>query len=129
VRRIAHQLAILVSVFACSIFNPIEACTLIGCTSGLSVQLNPLPSGTFRVEVSVGGFGAPNQSLYTFDCNASPCPVNVFFPGLVINHGFVRVTTSAGAKVTEIHPIYESHRPNGADCPPDCRQATIAVSS
>jgi hypothetical protein len=88
-----------------------------------------MPIGTFRVEVSVDGFGAPNQPLYTFECTTSPCPVNVFFPGLLIDHGFVRVITSAGAKVTEIHPVYESHRPNGPDCPPDCRQAAVAVSS
>ena len=46
----------------------------------------------------------------------------------VVSHPFVRITTSTGTKTVEITTVnYVTSRPNGPDCDPECRQATVNV--
>jgi hypothetical protein len=113
-------------VVGCSLVEgPETICTLIGCESGLHVRLETLPAGAVKIEVF--GRSSDGMPAYTYDCTASSCDQTVFFPGLILEQGSVRVTSSAGSRTTAIRPFYVSHRPNGPDCPPDCRQATVTV--
>ena len=93
--------------------------------SGLMVSFATPPSGLLRVEVYAQ---APDQQpAYTYDCTMETCYDAVFFPDLMLEHGYVRVTSSTGGRLTEIRPTYASHRSNGADCPPVCRSTSVTV--
>ena len=109
--------------------SPTEVCTLIGCDSGLAVQLNRLPVGAFTVEV-LPDVPLPNIPTYRMDCPgvSDPCSSRIFFPGLFLTRVSVRVTTTVGS-IT--HPVttvsYSTSYPNGRQCSPSCRRATIAA--
>lgn len=108
---------------------PTLACTQIGCSSGLIVHLGALPVGAFRVEVFANAPG--QQPVYAYECDpgADQCTKDVFFPGLIVDHPFVRVTTGLGTVTREILDIrYGSHRPNGPRCGPECRTAELSVA-
>ena len=125
-RPIASLLAApLVVLLGCSLVDSPQVCTLIGCESGLTVTLETLPPGAFKIEVY--GLSADVQPAYVYECSVAPCSQTVFFPGLILERGSVRVTSSAGSKLTGIRPTYRTYRPNGPNCPPDCRQATVTV--
>ena len=110
----------------CSLIDgPEFACTLVGCQNGLTVRFATPPSGLLRVEVYTQS--PDRQPAYVYDCTVETCYDAVFFPDLILEHGFVRVTSSAGSRLTEIRPTYASRRPNGPDCPPLCRSASVTV--
>ena len=114
------------AVSACGDVHRPLVCTQIGCESGLTVHLSAQPVGAFRVEVFAL---SPNeQPAYVFDCPAdSSCPQDLFFPGLIVRHPFIRITTSVGTRTIEVLSVtYISLRPNGVDCP-GCEQATVAI--
>lgn len=101
-----------------------EVCTLIGCESGLSVELvGDVPEEyTISVEPADGG---PSR---TVECGPeSACGAAVFFADFTPDS--VRVTVEADGTTTSepFKPSYELVRPNGPDCPPECRQATVVV--
>jgi hypothetical protein len=51
-------------------------CTLIGCSSGITVHLAAIPSGLYKVEIVVAG-AAPG--LYEYDCaDGAGCQQDVF---------------------------------------------------
>jgi hypothetical protein len=102
-------------------------CSLIGCQNGLTVRLSQTPAVSFRVELRVTSPTA--QPAYVYDCaNPALCAEGVFFPDFSGEHAFVTVVTAAGTRTTEITRIeYRISRPNGPDCPPECRQATVTA--
>lgn len=102
-------------------------CTEIGCSDGITVHLTELPIGPYRVEILVGS-GQGGLS-YAYACaGGSTCLQDIFFPELVLDRILVRVTTPLGTRDTEIaNPVYATVRPNGEDCPPLCRQASVTA--
>ncbi|HJQ35979.1 MAG TPA: hypothetical protein VKB93_02460 [Thermoanaerobaculia bacterium] len=116
--------ATLAAATACS--SATAVCTLIGCESGVTVHLSALPSGPFHVEVKPSG---ASDVRYVFDCTgASDCRQDIFFPGLITEDVIVTVTVGSASKQTQVSNLaYESQRPNGADCPPDCRTVTVVA--
>lgn len=102
-------------------------CTLIGCTDGITVHLTTLPAGSYRVEILVGN--GPGGLSYAYDCAGGPgCQQDIFFPELVLDRIIVRVTTPLGSRDTEIaNPVYVTSQPNGPDCSPTCRQASVTA--
>lgn len=99
------------------------ACTEIGCESGLEVVLENAPAVPFRVEAEVPG----QQGLYVFDCPDPARCGRVFFAAFTPDYVRIRVTTAAGTVARDVRPQYAEARPNGPDCPPLCRTATVAV--
>lgn len=104
-------------------------CTQIGCDSGLMVRLDALPTGAFTVDVYSG---TPNASpSYRYECTpgALPCLQDIFFADFLGVDPFIRVTTTNGSVLTQVTGLnYESYRPNGPNCPPDCRRALTTVT-
>jgi hypothetical protein len=100
-----------------------DACTLIFCESGLTVQLAQAPVGAYRIEV----FTPSGGTHHVFDC-ADPAQcgearfVDYMPPSVTI-----RVTTSAGTREQTTQPTYNTSRPNGPGCGPECKQATVTV--
>ena len=109
-------------VAGCSAVSEPHGCTLIGCNDGLNVVVNASLQQDFTVTVSSGG-----QTLQTFTCRAGQ---QCF--GFVENQTPATVTvslaTSTGPVSKQFTPEYRINKPNGPNCPPDCRQATVTVT-
>ena len=113
----------LVFAGACDLTGP-DACTLIGCYSGLTVALQGRPTGAYRVEVQVPG----SATAYVFECpDATRCAGVVLFNDFMPSAATVTVTTERGRVQQQVQPTYVTSRPNGADCEPLCRHATVQV--
>jgi hypothetical protein len=99
-------------------------CTLVGCDSGLGVVFTQAPTVPYRVEV----FSREDAPHYVFDCaNPSQCDDARFIdytPALVT----IRVTTAAGTREQTVRPEYDIDRPNGPNCEPTCKWATVTVA-
>ena len=116
------SLFLVVVLFGCNAPPEPVACTMIGCSNGLSIRVNGTLTSNYTVTVS-----ANNQVIGTFNCtagqqcmnfieNQTPATISVVIQG-------------AGQKITRAYqPEYQNSRPNGPDCPPQCRQATVVVS-
>ena len=100
-------------------------CTLIGCDSGLQVQLDRSPSAAYRVEVFPPGSGA----TYTFECPSAQCGTTVFFQDFTPDIVNVRIIVGADTSFVEaVQPQYTDVRPNGAQCPPACHIGRVSAS-
>ena len=103
---------------------PARACTLIGCTDGLTVELTGTPAGAYRVELEVPG----EAQRRVVRCDSPGACGPVFFevtPAVATVH----VVTAAGTRSQEVRPAYQVNQPNGPDCPPRCRQARVTVAA
>lgn len=125
-RRALITASVVGAVTACS--SPAEVCTLIGCSSGLTVQLTSPPVGAYSVEILPD---APaGNATYRVECGgaAPPCAAEVFFPDLIVSSARVRVTTTLGTVTHDVGPVtYRTSFPNGPQCDPGCRRATVTV--
>ena len=110
---------------SCGVTTPPVACTLIGCDSGLIVELSARPAVPYRVEVEVPGSATRN----VFDCpDPTRCSGTIVFRDFTPEVARVHVTTSAGTRAHDAQLRYEEHRPNGERCPPLCRNARVRVA-
>jgi len=119
-------LAVVLGIAGCNNIFGSRACTLIGCQDGLRVTLARVPAVPFRVEVR----STSNASTaYVYDCpDPVRCAPDIFFADFGGAQAFVTVATAAGSRTTTFEQIeYRVSRPNGADCPPECRQAAVTV--
>jgi hypothetical protein len=115
----------LVAVTACASSEPDEGprvCTMIGCSNGLSIVVNSTVQQDLTVTVLSG-----EQTLHSFTCRAGQ-PCQTFLENQTPMNVTVRVTSSAGTVSREYAPEYRMNRPNGPDCPPECRQATVTMA-
>jgi hypothetical protein len=85
-----------------------------------------MPAGAFTVEIVAGSAGGANL-LYQCD-GIAPCNQSIKFAGYESNSASVRVTTTKGSVITLVNNIpYLVLNPNGDECPPVCKQATVTV--
>ena len=102
---------------------PSEVCTLIGCDSGLTVVVEPGPSGEYTVRAETSG-----DSARTVQCTAmQPCAGGAFFRDFTPERATIQVIAGGDTTVQAVAPSYETLQPNGAECPPTCRRATVTV--
>lgn len=101
------------------------ACTAIGCADGVSVAwANPSPRDR--------GTLIADGVTYAFDCAAAPTATVWCTPtGLRLSATpttlRVEVVTSTGTRSGSFTVAYTTSRPNGPDCEPVCRNATVTV--
>jgi hypothetical protein len=99
-----------------------SACTLIGCEDGLAIDVQGAVPASYTVTLE-----APDGAPRVFECGPTrfcqPLFVAEFMPETVE----VRVQAEGVDFTAEFTPTYSVSRPNGPDCPPECRQATIRV--
>ena len=119
---VAATLFMLLAGPACNVIGP-SACTLIGCT-GLVVEVTGAASQT-PVTVVVT---APDGSTRSATCTAATgtCPVS--FPDFTPASLTVRVSTGTQSTELTVQPAYQLTRPNGLECPPECRSARVAIA-
>lgn len=100
-------------------------CTLIGCDSGVRIELaQSLPEGaTVRLEPD-----GPGGVAVSFHCTAaSPCESPLFARDFTPESLTVRIQGGGIDYSESFTPTYTISRPNGPNCPPECRNATIVV--
>ena len=124
--RLDVRLAIAVLAMTLSSCDPderLQACTLIGCESGLRVVLTTPPAAPYRVEAYVPGSAVRQMR----QCNTGgTCDITFvdFTPAQVT----IEVITTADTVRRDAAPAYQISRPNGPQCDPECRSATVTVS-
>ena len=120
-RRLAPLGAVLaVALFstACNPFAP-QVCTLIGCDSGLEIQLVGAPEEPHTVTVTAGD---RTESYTCTDAARCRLPFFLDFTPTAVTV----VYESASVRIErDFEPEYRRFRPNGDDCPPDCLTATV----
>lgn len=99
------------------------ACTEIGCSDGLAVVVHGQSGAQYDVEASATG-GETRTGSCVIDVSGS---CSVFFYGFLPDEVTVAVTGAGQQMFSTLQPAYEDVQPNGPDCPPTCRQATIAI--
>jgi hypothetical protein len=116
-------LVMALAALSCTISS---VCTLIGCNSGLTVQIQNAPTGPLSV-VAVDVQSPASQ--YTASCPGDTgCTNQVFFRDFTPGSVNLMVTTTAGTRQITVAPTYETSRPNGPNCAPTCRSATIVFT-
>ena len=106
----------------CSVVGP-GACTLIGCT-GLVIEVTGAAAQTPVTVVLT----APDGSTRSTTCTSATgtCPVS--FPDFTPASVTIRALTATQATEETRQPTYEVSRPNGPECPPECRNARVTVA-
>lgn len=115
----------MLALSSCSLVNEPTVCTTAGCDSGLWVQVVPIQ--TSRIKIEVFPISLDRQPVFVYDCSGPQCAQTVLFPGLISSEVVIRVTTDVGSRVSTLRPSYQTTYPNGEDCPPECRQATVVI--
>jgi hypothetical protein len=105
----------------CDIFRT-GACSLIGCT-GLVVEVTGAPVLT-PITIVVT---APDGSTRSATCTAATGTCSVSFYDFTPASITIRVSTATQTTEVTRQPMYEVTRPNGPECPPECRGARVTV--
>ncbi|MFN2431949.1 MAG: hypothetical protein ABR599_03885 [Gemmatimonadota bacterium] len=111
------------TAIACGGDGEPRACTLIGCSSGLQVELESPPAAPFRIEASAVGSGG----RYVVECTDTEACRSVLLQDFTPAQVRIRTVSADGAMAWLAEPVYRENRPNGAGCPPVCRVATVVV--
>ncbi len=125
-RRVVLGLAIALTALAAACDEDASgprACTLIGCQSGLTLDLSGDLPADFTIRLS-----ADSDSTRTIECDpAHPCEPTVFVSDFTPPRVFIEIDGADLGFRQEFVPEYVTSRPNGPDCPPECRQARLDV--
>jgi hypothetical protein len=92
-------------------------CTQIGCSDGIRVELDGFSE---EVELELAADGATR----TVTC-VPPGPCQHFVPDFTPDEVTATAFFPDREEERTFTPEYRDERPNGPDCPPVCRQATI----
>lgn len=120
--RLLAWVALSVTCSALVNCNPLEprVCTLIGCSSGLRVELEGASSAPFTLTATAGG---ATESIVCEQATGCELFFEDFTPS--------QVTISYESAEQEIEqtfsPSYSRSRPNGEDCPPECLNGIVVL--
>ncbi len=109
-------------VASCDGLGITRACTLIGCDSGLLVQMQGAVPDTVTITAQ-----APGATAQTVVCTTSSCAQYVFFRDFTPASVTLTVRGAGIDIVRTVQPGYRVSQPNGDHCPPTCRQATVQI--
>lgn len=104
--------------------EPQRVCTLIGCENGLTVEVNQSLQQSFTVNVRAG-----TQTIHTFRCDPGQ-PCRAFISNQTPDEVTVSIDAGGGQQPVSrtYRPEYRLNRPNGPDCDPECKQATVTLT-
>ena len=126
--RAAVIAAAIVASAGCDVLGigePEKECTLIGCSSGVTVQLSGNPGESYRVEIFEAG---SNIATKVQNCSlGAECQSQIHFADYQPQGPIrVRVVTSRGAITSQPQILtYVPTTPNGPDCSPTCLNAFV----
>lgn len=98
-----------------------NVCTEIGCTSGLRIDLVNQPADAFTLRVVSEGSG-PQM----IECRSDE-PCELFFPDFTPSAVTVTYRSERGIVERQFNPAYQTVRPNGEGCPPECAVARVVM--
>lgn len=102
-------------------------CTVVGCVNGVRVHLESQPTTSYSVQARPIG-SADTVQIFVCQTRGSDCGNDVYFFNMHPPEVEITVTVGSASKVTYIVNIaYTKSRPNGSDCPPECRDATVTA--
>lgn len=129
---------VLLLAFLASPYSPTHICTLMACFNSLELSLGVEPPQEYTVEVIATSSGEtrsvtcvpgeykashPDSTSNAAICNAG----KVTFLGFDPDEIQLEVIWQGGNFSLEGQPTYESFRPNGRYCPPECRRGKLQV--
>ena len=95
----------------------VTACTQIGCSDGLGVEIDGFTEEV-EIELAAGG------ETRTLTC-VPPGPCSHFIPDFMPEEVTMTAFLADREEERTFTPEYRDVRPNGPDCPPVCRQANV----
>jgi len=121
--RFTAVLAMALVAASCSSRSEAQTvCTLIACSDGITVEVQGNVPDSYTVTARAG------TETRSRECSrAQPCDATMF-ENFTPENVIIEVTSAAGTVRREVRPEYRKVRPNGPDCPPECRQARIVVT-
>ena len=111
---------------SCDDLGP-RACTLVGCTSGVTINVPASVPFPFTLTLSVpGGSPIPLQ----VNCTAQTCQRSLFIAAFLPDYFRAELKWTVDGRpettVRDFRPEYVETRPNGRGCEPTCRQGTVS---
>ena len=118
-------------------FSPLHVCTQMGCRDTLVVNLSGNVPETFTIEAT----GA-DQSQLRATCSRGETassgieggglqvvcsPTSVTFFNFTPEEVTIKLAWETGEASELFRPTYASFRPNGPDCPPECRSGKVEL--
>jgi len=134
------SLAILMLVFLIpkSPVSPFHMCTLIGCKDSLEIVLSHQPPDEYLVQVTSDtgemrsiSCSPGKEEVHTSDTYNAPTlcrTAAVTFFDFTPREVTIKITWQGGSTITSGRPNYESFRPNGRFCPPECQVGRMLVA-
>lgn len=117
-------MSVVAGVAGCAANNQVpEACTMIGCSPSLTVEIKGDRGGDISVKI-VAADGASRS----FECDADASTCTATFEDYTPENISVTVTKREGNAIRSFAPLYHNERPNGENCPPVCRQAHVEMT-
>lgn len=127
-------LTLLAALAACAPAAPEEpqACTLMGCVNTLRIEITNAPAMPYWVTVRADGqefYLACEEGVDTsglqgeMDCENGIFTLFDFAP----EAASIEIGWAAGGLTIDAIPEYETFRPNGPDCEPECRNGLVKV--
>ncbi len=105
----------------------VKVCTQIGCVSGVIVVVDGAGAG----QVTSLAASAPGDTAIVRNCTpTTPCTgaLGVVFSDFTPDTVVITVVTATGTTSVTFVPSYTLFSPNGPDCPPTCKLATVYIS-
>ena len=129
---------VLLFAFLASPYSPTHLCTLMGCFDSLELSLVVEPPQEYTVKVidtcsgetrSVTCEPGKYKASYPYSTsNGATCNDGIVtFLGFDPGEVNIEIAWQTGDFFTVGQPAYESFRPNGRNCPPECRQGKLLV--
>jgi hypothetical protein len=106
---------------SCDVLAP--SCSLIPCL-GLVVEVSNAPSLTPITIVLTATDGSTRSGTAT--CAGNTCSLS--FPDFTPPTVTIQVTAGTESSEVTTQPAYQTTRPNGPRCPPECRTARVEVA-
>ena len=123
-RIIIACIAIAAASAGCGVFTDERACTLIGCYSGLEIEIQTLPPTSLLLSVRL-----PDGTVLARECLPQLCVLGAFFEGVDAPTVEIAVTMNGHTETFTKDLTYVSAHPNGEDCPPVCSVALVRLKS
>ena len=124
---LALALLLVTTLAGCNSNEPAmpRACTLIGCVSGLQVEITGALPAAYSLRVDVTGSSTAPR---TITCDAgTQCANPVMFEDFTPDSVVVELRADTAVRRIEQRVTYQTSQPNGPGCPPTCRQAMIRI--
>lgn len=99
-------------------------CTHVGCDDGVTVQLSEERPDSLSLTIFVDEHSEAFDSVICKD-QVNSCRIRA--GGITPNKVTVEIKWGNEEFRQTFSPEYESFQPNGPNCPPDCRMATIDI--